>query len=111
MTRLDTEPQRQVRQTSRDRLREPVYDKRVAGRWQLTETSTEVALGAIAALLVDQAGWHIPKRFVVASNIVVEPLPPQCLELNLRENVWQFMRDNWLSNRVFKSSADILDLC
>ncbi len=27
------------------------------------------------------------------------------------ENVWQFMRDNWLSNRVFSSCADILDHC
>ena len=26
------------------------------------------------------------------------------------ENIWQFMRDNWLSNRVFKSYDDILDL-
>jgi hypothetical protein len=27
------------------------------------------------------------------------------------ENIWQFMRDNWLSNRVFKSYDDILDHC
>jgi hypothetical protein len=27
------------------------------------------------------------------------------------ENVWQFMRENWLSNRVFTSYADILDHC
>jgi hypothetical protein len=26
-------------------------------------------------------------------------------ELNPVENVWQFMRDNWLSNRVFKSTT------
>ena len=25
--------------------------------------------------------------------------------------VWQFMRDNWLSNRIFKSYDDILDHC
>ena len=29
------------------------------------------------------------------------PLPPKSPELNPVENVWQFMRDNWLSNRVF----------
>ena len=39
------------------------------------------------------------------------PLPPKCPELNPVENVWQFMRDNWLSNRVFKSYDDILDHC
>jgi hypothetical protein len=27
------------------------------------------------------------------------------------ENIWQFMRDNWLSNRVFESYDDILDHC
>jgi hypothetical protein len=31
-------------------------------------------------------------------------------ELNPVENIWQFMRDNWLSNRVFQSYDDILDL-
>jgi len=37
------------------------------------------------------------------------PLPPKCPELNPVENVWQLMRDNWLSNRIFKSCDDILD--
>jgi hypothetical protein len=27
------------------------------------------------------------------------------------ENVWQCMRDNWLSNRVFRSYDAILDHC
>ena len=31
--------------------------------------------------------------------------------MNPQENIWQFMRDNWLSNRVFKSYDDILDHC
>jgi hypothetical protein len=30
---------------------------------------------------------------------------------NPQENGWQFMRDNWLSNRVFKSYEDIVDHC
>jgi hypothetical protein len=28
-------------------------------------------------------------------------MPPKSPELNQVENIWQFMRDNWLSNRVF----------
>jgi hypothetical protein len=32
-------------------------------------------------------------------------------ELNPVENVWQFLRDNWLSNRVFKSYEDLVDHC
>jgi hypothetical protein len=27
------------------------------------------------------------------------------------ENVWQFMRENWLSNRIFTSYKDVLDHC
>jgi hypothetical protein len=27
------------------------------------------------------------------------------------ENIWQFMRANWLSNRVFTSFDDIVDHC
>jgi hypothetical protein len=39
------------------------------------------------------------------------PLPPRAPELNGQENIWQFMRQNWLSNRVFKSFDDIVDHC
>ena len=32
-------------------------------------------------------------------------------ELNPVENVWHFLRENWLSNRVFPSYEAILDHC
>ncbi|AUX77529.1 DDE superfamily endonuclease domain-containing protein [Sinorhizobium fredii] len=38
-------------------------------------------------------------------------LPPRSPELNPVENVWQFMRDNWLSNRIFKDYNDIVAHC
>ena len=38
-------------------------------------------------------------------------LPPRAPELNPVENIWQFMRDNWLSNRIFKTYDDIVALC
>jgi hypothetical protein len=38
-------------------------------------------------------------------------LPPKSPELNPVENIWQFMRDNWLSNRVFTSYTNIVDHC
>ena len=44
-------------------------------------------------------------QLVVPPNITLVPLPAKCPELNPVENVWQFMRDNWLSNRVFHSYA------
>ena len=50
-------------------------------------------------------------RLAVPDNITILPLPPKSPELNPVENIWQFMRDNWLSNRVFKSYDDIVDHC
>ena len=51
------------------------------------------------------------KILKVPSNITLMPLPPRAPELNGRENIWQFMRQNWLSNRIFKSFDDIVDHC
>jgi transposase len=77
----------------------------------LAEISTAVAPGAHAILLLDQAGWHGSSALTVPANITLLPLPAKCHELNPVENVWQFMRDNWLSSRIFKSYDDILDNC
>ncbi|BGE87017.1 hypothetical protein Ms3S1_34530 [Methylosinus sp. 3S-1] len=77
----------------------------------LVEISKAVAPGAHAALIVDRAGWHMTDKLVVPSNITLVPLPAKCPELNPAENVWQFLRENWLSNRVFKSYDDIVDHC
>ena len=77
----------------------------------LKEISLAVAAGAHAVLIVDQAGWHLANHLKVPDNITPMPLPSKSPELNPVENIWQFMRDNWLSNRVFTSYNDILDHC
>ena len=76
---------------------------------QLTEISQAVAPGAHAVLLLDQAGWHVTPKLKMPNNITPLPLPPRSPELNPMENVWQFVRDNWLSNRIFTSYEEILD--
>ena len=77
----------------------------------LAEIATAVAPGAHAVILVDQAGWHLSDKLIVPASITLVPLPPKCPELSAAENVWQFMRDNWLSNRVFQSYDAIVDHC
>ena len=77
----------------------------------LAEIAATIAPGAHAILLLDQAGWHQSTKLAVPDTITILPLPAKCPELNPVENVWQFMRENWLSNRVFKSYDDILDHC
>jgi len=77
----------------------------------LAEIALAIEPGAHAVLLVDQAGWHLSYRLVTPPNITIVPLPPKCPELNPVENVWQYMRGNWLSNRVFLSYTNIVDHC
>jgi len=80
-------------------------------QWHLNEISIHVSPGAHAILIVDQAGWHTTKKLNIPPNITLLPLPPKSPELNPVENVWQFMRDNWLSSRIFKSYDEIVDIC
>ena len=75
----------------------------------LAEISQAVDADAHAVLLVDQAGWHSSDRLALPANISIVLLPAKSPELNPTENTWQFMRDNWLSNRVFTSADDIVD--
>ena len=77
----------------------------------LAEISGMVAPTCHALLLLDQAGWHLSHHLVVPENITLLPRPPKCPELNPVENIWQFMRDNWLSNRIFTDQGDIVDHC
>ena len=75
----------------------------------LAEIATQIAPGAHAVLLVDQAGWHLSGRLIVPPNITLIPFPAKCPELNPHENIWQFLRDNWLSNTVFENYDAIVD--
>jgi DDE superfamily endonuclease len=75
------------------------------------EIALAVAPGAHAVVLMDQAGWHMTGKLDVPANISIIALPAKCPELNPVENIWQFMRDNWLSNRVFTSYDNIIDHC
>ncbi len=39
------------------------------------------------------------------------PAAAKCPELNPQENIWQFMRDNWLSNHIFTGYDNLVDHC
>ena len=75
----------------------------------LEEISRHVAKGAHAALLLDRAGWHTTSHLNVPANITLIFLPSRAPELNPQENIWQYMRANWLSNRIFENYEAIVD--
>ena len=75
----------------------------------LDEISRHVAQGAHAVLLFDRAGWHTTSKLDVPENITPIFLPSRAPELNPVENVWQYLRQNWLSNTVFENYDAIID--
>ena len=77
----------------------------------LAEIARTVAPGAHAILVLDGAGWHRGGELVVPANISLLELPPYAPELNPVENVWQFLRANWLAISVFDDYPAIVDAC
>jgi transposase len=75
----------------------------------IDEISRHVAAGALAVVLMDNAGWHRTKKLNWPDNVRPLFIPPGCPELNAAENIWQFLRQTYLSNRVFKTYDDIVD--
>ena len=58
---------------------------------------------------MDRAGWHSTGKLIVPKNLTIILLPSKSPELNPVENVWQYLRSNHLSNRVFKDYTAIVD--
>jgi transposase len=77
----------------------------------LDEISRAVTPGAHAVIILDKAGWHTTRNLKLPANLTLVLLPPACPELNSAENIWQYLRQTYLSNRVFESYTAILDAC
>ena len=88
------------------------YANAQAMNLHLEEISSQVTQGSHAVLLLDRAGWHqTGGKLRLPRNISLLHLPPYSPELNPAENIWQFLRQNHLSNRIFESYTDIVDAC
>ena len=78
----------------------------------LKEISAQVLPGAHAIVVCDGAGWHQRgKRLYIPDNITLLPLPPYSPELNPMENIWDYLRGNELSMRVWDSYEAIITAC
>ncbi len=75
------------------------------------ELSQAVSPGAHAMVLMDRAGWHIAKDLAVPANLTPVFLPAYSPELNAIERVWLYLRERFLSHRLWPSYDDILDGC
>ena len=77
----------------------------------LAEISRSVTHGDHAVLVLDQAGWHTSPKLRIPENISLLPLPPYAPELNPVEQVWAYLRANFLGHRIWNSYNAIVGAC
>jgi putative transposase len=77
----------------------------------LDELATAVTPGAHAVVILDRAGWHTAKELSIPANLTPVFLPPYSPELNAIERVWLYLRERFLSHRLWPTYDDILDAC
>ena len=76
----------------------------------LDEISKYVEEGRHAVIIVDKARWHTTDKLKLPHNVSLLPLPATSPELNPVEQVWQWIRQHCLANRVFKDYQEIVDV-
>jgi hypothetical protein len=77
----------------------------------LAELSQAVPADAHAVVLMDRAGWHIAKDLTIPANLTPLFLPPYSQEFNAIERVWLYLRERFLSHRLWPTHDDILEAC
>ncbi|MGG5824051.1 transposase, partial [Falsiroseomonas sp. HW251] len=77
----------------------------------LEEVASQLPRGTHAAMLIDNAGWHVANELRVPTKISFVHLRPYSPELNVIEKVWQYLRGRYLSGRLFASTRAIVDAC
>ena len=86
-----------------------LFANTAAMQMHLDEISCNVAAKAHGVVLMDRAGWHSTDQLKVPKNLTIILLPSRSPELNPVENIWQYLRQNWLSNRVFEDYDAIIE--
>lgn len=64
-----------------------------------------------AILVMDKAGWHVTGRLKLPANLSLVHLPSYSPELNPVERVWLYLKERFLSHRVFADERAIVDAC
>lgn len=78
----------------------------------LEAISAHVQKGSHAAIVIDGAGWHKEGgKLSVPNNITLVLLPAYSPELNAQENIWEYLRSNYLAGKIFDTYDDIIDGC
>jgi len=76
-----------------------------------TELAASPPADVHAVLVLDGAGWHGARALAVPPNVTLVPLPAYSPELDPVERVWLYLRERFLSLRVFADHRAIVDAC
>lgn len=60
-------------------------------------------------LVTDNAPWH--RSIKAPQNMTIIHLPAYSPECNPHENIWEYMKNNFLSNTVFENASHVIDAC
>ena len=75
----------------------------------LDRFSKTIAEDEHAAMIIDQAGWHVANDLRVPDNITLVPLPAYSPELNPIERIWLYLKERFLSHRLLDDYEAIVD--
>ena len=75
----------------------------------LKRISMHVEKNVHIIMLVDGAGWHRSEDIKIPANITLYPFPPYSPELNAIERLWDYLKENFLSGRIFVDMEEIFD--
>jgi transposase len=62
-----------------------------------------------AVIVMDRAPWH--RSLKIPENITIIHLPSYSPELNPHENIWEYIKANYLSNKVFDTLDHVTQAC
>ena len=74
----------------------------------LNTFSKTLGRGVHAILVCDNASWHTTSNLTVPKNVTLHFLPPYSPELNPIENLWAFMKSNYLCNKILRGGKEII---
>lgn len=60
-------------------------------------------------IIMDRAPWH--RSVTIPNSVSILYLPPYSPELNPVEQVWDYLRSNYFSNRCYDTIESVFDAC
>jgi transposase len=87
-------------------LLSPYVDNQIMSIF-LKQYSRQLPEDIHAVLIWDQAGFHKSKGLIVPENISIIELAAYSPELNPVENLWQYLRSHYWSNRSYDGYDDL----